>query len=92
MISLQDETEMESFWAEMATRKHKVKQFIFLCFHLAAVAWLFCLSHVYIVMHFPNFAYFYLNCVNGSTYSILTVLISKKIKVCFSIVFLMHFP
>ena len=83
---------MESFWAEMATRKHKVKQFIFLCFHLAAVAWLFCLSHVYIVMHFPNFAYFYLNCVNGSTYSILTVLISKKIKVCFSIVFLMHFP
>ncbi|XP_061093937.1 uncharacterized protein LOC133126086 [Conger conger] len=24
MISLQDETEMESFWAEMATRKHKV--------------------------------------------------------------------
>ncbi|KAK6311766.1 hypothetical protein J4Q44_G00174300 [Coregonus suidteri] len=23
MISLQDETEMESFWAEMATRKHK---------------------------------------------------------------------
>ncbi|KAK0150373.1 hypothetical protein N1851_008530 [Merluccius polli] len=67
MISLQDETEMESFWAEMATRKHKV--------------WLGCvaikLSHAYIVMHFANFACFYLNCVNGSTYSILTVLINK---------------
>ena len=25
MISLQDKTEMESFWAEMATQKHKVR-------------------------------------------------------------------
>ncbi|XP_065143962.1 uncharacterized protein [Paramisgurnus dabryanus] len=45
MISLQDETEMESFWAEMATRKHKVtgaKEFE----RLAAIA-----KHVLVLPH-----------------------------------------
>ena len=49
IISLQDETEMESFWAETATRKHKVRiLFVFLAgvawLHLLLLKWMHCIT------------------------------------------------
>src|SRR4029434_5828622 len=70
--SLQDESEMESFWAGMATRKHKV--YFVLAFFLVGVAWLhllLLLMHAYIVTYMMQT----MHVVSELCYSVLTVLI-----------------
>src|SRR4029434_2164022 len=56
--SLQDETEIESFWAGMATRKHKVYiLFVFLfgrCGLATSVAFIY--ACIYCVIHDANYA------------------------------------
>ena len=81
--SLQDETEMESFWAGMATRKHKV--YFFLAFFLAGVAWLhllLLLMHAYIVSYMMQT----MHVVSELCYSVLTVLIKTKYGMFFHFV------
>src|SRR4029434_10579069 len=70
--SLQDETEMESFWAGMATRKHKV--YFFLAFFLAGVAWLH-LFLLFIPAYMVSYMMQTMQFVSELCYSILTVLI-----------------
>src|SRR4029434_5783693 len=81
--SLQDETEMESFWAGMATRKHKV--YFFLAFFLAGVA---LLHMVLLFMH--GYIVFYImqtmHVVSELCYSVLTVLIKTKYGMFFHFV------
>src|SRR4029434_4387532 len=81
--SLQDETEMESFWAGMATRKHKA--YFFLAFFLAGVALLHLLllfMHAYIV----SYIIATMHVVSELCYSVLTVLIKTKYGMFFHFV------
>src|SRR4029434_6918930 len=81
---LQDETEMESFWAGMATRKHKV-YFFFVFLFGRCVAWLhmlLLLMHAYIVSYMLQT----MHVVSELCYSTLTVLIKTKYVMFFHFV------